>query len=139
MNHQLQDGIGYTEEYDPQFFSPRGKERAIAWGTSEECPCLLADSSADGGGYWSAAADGELRFQRCSACETFRHYPSRVCPNCQLVPLHLGALGRYCGQPRILCNLDAPPEALLAGLPVRIWFERRGDIAVPQGAVGQTG
>ena len=44
-----------------------------------------------------------------------------------------------CGQPRILCNLDAPPEALLAGLPVRIWFERRGDVAVPQGAVGQTG
>lgn len=36
MAHQLYGGIGFTEEYDLHFFSRHGKERAIAWGTSEE-------------------------------------------------------------------------------------------------------
>ncbi len=44
MAHQLHGGIGYTEEYDLHFFSRRGKERAIAWGSSEECLSFLADT-----------------------------------------------------------------------------------------------
>lgn len=35
--HILHGGIGYTEEYDLHFFSRRGKERALAWGTPDEC------------------------------------------------------------------------------------------------------
>lgn len=47
LAHQLHGGIGYTEEYDLHFFSRRGKERAVAWGSSEECLGFLADSLAE--------------------------------------------------------------------------------------------
>ena len=42
LAHQLHGGIGVTEEYDLHFFSLRAKERAIAWGTADECVGLLA-------------------------------------------------------------------------------------------------
>ncbi|MCC6382751.1 MAG: hypothetical protein IT304_09585, partial [Dehalococcoidia bacterium] len=42
--HQLHGGIGITEEYDLHFFSRHGKERAVAWGTYEECLGYLADT-----------------------------------------------------------------------------------------------
>ena len=42
--HQLHGGIGMTEEYDLHFFSRHGKERALAWGTYEECISCLADT-----------------------------------------------------------------------------------------------
>jgi alkylation response protein AidB-like acyl-CoA dehydrogenase len=42
LAHQLHGGIGVTEEYDLHFFSLRAKERAIAWGTPEECVDLVA-------------------------------------------------------------------------------------------------
>lgn len=47
LAHQLHGGIGYTEEYDLHFFSRRGKERALAWGSSEECLGYLADTIAE--------------------------------------------------------------------------------------------
>ncbi len=47
LAHQLHGGIGYTEEYDLHFFSRRGKERALAWGSSEECLSYLADTIAE--------------------------------------------------------------------------------------------
>lgn len=42
MAHQLHGGIGVTNDYDLQFLSRRGKERAVSWGTAEECLRLLA-------------------------------------------------------------------------------------------------
>jgi alkylation response protein AidB-like acyl-CoA dehydrogenase len=42
--HQLHGGIGITEEYGLHFFSRHGKERALAWGTFEECLGELADT-----------------------------------------------------------------------------------------------
>lgn len=44
LAHQLHGGIGFTEEYDLHFFSRRGKERAISWGTKEECLAVIAES-----------------------------------------------------------------------------------------------
>lgn len=44
MSHQLHGGIGVTEDYDLHFFSRRGKERALSWGTAEECLALVAES-----------------------------------------------------------------------------------------------
>lgn len=44
MAHQLHGGIGFTEEYDLHFFSRRGKQRAVAWGTADECLAVIADS-----------------------------------------------------------------------------------------------
>jgi uncharacterized OB-fold protein len=32
--------------------------------------------------FYEAAGRGELRFQRCTACGRFRHYPRPVCPAC---------------------------------------------------------
>ena len=45
--HQLHGGIGVTEEYDLHFFSRHGKERAISWGTYEECMNYLAGTLTD--------------------------------------------------------------------------------------------
>lgn len=42
--HHLHGGIGITDEYGLHFFSRHGKERALAWGTNEECLRLLADT-----------------------------------------------------------------------------------------------
>jgi len=32
--------------------------------------------------FWTAGAEGKLRFQRCQACRTYLHPPSPVCPTC---------------------------------------------------------
>jgi hypothetical protein len=32
--------------------------------------------------FYEAARRGELRFQRCTACRTWRHYPRPACPAC---------------------------------------------------------
>ena len=45
--HILFGGIGYTEEYDLHFFSRRGKERALAWGSADECLRLAAETLAE--------------------------------------------------------------------------------------------
>jgi len=44
MAHQLHGGIGLVTEYDLHFFSLRGKQAALSWGTSEECLSLVADT-----------------------------------------------------------------------------------------------
>ncbi len=35
------------------------------------------------GEFYGWCGKQELRFQRCGACETFRHPPRPLCPNCQ--------------------------------------------------------
>ena len=42
LPHQLHGGIGVTEEYDLHFFTRRGKDRAIAWGSADETMRQLA-------------------------------------------------------------------------------------------------
>jgi uncharacterized OB-fold protein len=32
--------------------------------------------------YWDRTARGELSFQRCADCKTFRHPPGPICPHC---------------------------------------------------------
>lgn len=32
--------------------------------------------------FYEAAKRGELRFQRCTQCRTWRHYPRPACPQC---------------------------------------------------------
>jgi alkylation response protein AidB-like acyl-CoA dehydrogenase len=43
--HQLHGGQGYIEENDLYFFTIRGKDRALAWGTAEECLEIVARSA----------------------------------------------------------------------------------------------
>jgi alkylation response protein AidB-like acyl-CoA dehydrogenase len=42
--HQLHGGIGFIEEYDLYFFSLRGKQHALAWGSAEECLAIIGDT-----------------------------------------------------------------------------------------------
>lgn len=37
----------------------------------------------DSAPFWAAAARGELRVQRCSACGRMRHPPRPMCPHCR--------------------------------------------------------
>jgi uncharacterized protein len=42
----------------------------------------LPQPSRDNAEFYAAAASGELRFQRCTPCGRFRHYPRPACPSC---------------------------------------------------------
>ena len=42
----------------------------------------LPQPTLDNHPFYEAAKRGELRFQRCSACGEFRHYPRPICPHC---------------------------------------------------------
>lgn len=41
--HQLHGGIGITDEYGLHMFFRSGRERAVAWGSPEECLAIVAD------------------------------------------------------------------------------------------------
>ena len=47
LAHQIHGGNGIIEENDLYFFTLRGKERSLAWGTAEECLALAAESVAE--------------------------------------------------------------------------------------------
>ena len=42
----------------------------------------LPQPTRDDAEFWAATRRGELRFQRCTACGRFRHYPRPTCPGC---------------------------------------------------------
>jgi alkylation response protein AidB-like acyl-CoA dehydrogenase len=44
LAQQLHGGQGFIEENDLYFFTLRGKDRALSWGTAEECLALLGES-----------------------------------------------------------------------------------------------
>ena len=43
LGHQIHGGNGVIEENDLYFFTLRGKERALSWGSAEECLALMAE------------------------------------------------------------------------------------------------
>ena len=47
LAHQIHGGNGVIEENDLYFFTLRGKERSLAWGTADECLALAADAVAE--------------------------------------------------------------------------------------------
>lgn len=36
----------------------------------------------DGDPYWAGAAEGELRYRKCGACDAAIFYPRSICPTC---------------------------------------------------------
>ncbi len=42
----------------------------------------LPQPGPDNAPFYEAAERGELRFQQCTACGAFRHYPRPACPKC---------------------------------------------------------
>ncbi len=47
---------------------------------ADEMP--LPQPTLDGAPFYEAARRGEIRFQKCSSCGLFRHYPRPICPRC---------------------------------------------------------
>lgn len=48
----------------------------------DEAMIPLPVPNADNQGFWDACARGELRLQRCSTCQAWRHPPRPMCPHC---------------------------------------------------------
>jgi len=53
-----------------------GDARPITRGLPRPAP------TRDAAPFYEAVTRGELRFQRCSGCGAFRHYPRPTCPSC---------------------------------------------------------
>lgn len=50
--------------------------------TAPDAPRILPPDTALSRPYWEGCRAGELRLQRCSACERFQFYPRIVCSHC---------------------------------------------------------
>ncbi len=115
----------------------------------------------DNEGFWSAAAEGRLVTQRCTACGRLSHPPRPMCPDCHSLDqefidvagtgtiysysiLHhpqnpafeypvVAVLVELDEGPRILSNLmGCPPDLVHIGMAVQVTFEPAAhDTAVP--------
>ena len=111
--------------------------------------------------YWEGTALGELRFQRCRACDSTYFPPQPFCPECasddievvrssgrgslySYVITHRAAPGLTAPYviavveleegPRLLTNVvdvEPDPDVLPIDLPVEVVFETVGEIALP--------
>lgn len=112
--------------------------------------------------FWEGARVGELRIQRCNACEKAYFPPRPFCPACgsrdvSVVkasgratlysfiinhmpapgyenPFSVGVVTLEEG-PRMMCNIvdcEQTPEAIKVDMPLEVTFEDRGDVVVPQ-------
>ena len=116
---------------------------------------------ADTGPYWEGIAGGQLRLQRCDACQAVVFYPRAVCPRCLASPLRWftaagtgriysytvahRAFGEFASQApftvalidldegaRMMARIvDADPGAARIGLPVRMVVRPIGDADLP--------
>jgi uncharacterized OB-fold protein len=116
---------------------------------------------ADTGPYWEGIAGGELRLQRCQACDTVVFYPRAVCPHCLASPLGWftaagtgrvysytvahRAFGEFAGQApftvalidldegvRMMARIvDADPGGVRIGMPVQMVVRQIGDADLP--------
>jgi hypothetical protein len=71
--------------------------------------------------YWAAGRAGELRFQRCAACKTWRHPPGPMCPQCLSME---SEWGRASGKATLLSWVVVHPPVLPA------WKERTPFVVV---------
>ena len=111
--------------------------------------------------FWTAGADGELRFQRCGDCRRYVHPPAPRCPYCLdggLAPEAVSGRGtlhsftvnhqqwipgsdRYVvglvtideqDDVRLMTNVvDCDEESLAVGMPVEVVFEQVEDVWLP--------
>jgi uncharacterized OB-fold protein len=105
--------------------------------------------------FWEGTAAGELRIQRCAGCGALRHPPGPMCPGCgaakpeYIVAAGTGEVYSYVVQHhppvpgkslpivvalvqltegvRMVGELQASPERVRVGLPVRVEFARVDD------------
>lgn len=112
--------------------------------------------------FWDGAAAGELRIQRCLDCGRAYFYPRPACPHCGSSTVEWftasgdATLHSYTITHRAAPGFDAPyaiavvelaegarmmanivgveptPENLVLDMPLRVTFEQRGGITLPQ-------
>jgi uncharacterized protein len=117
---------------------------------------IPVDDDHDTGGFFEAAARGELVMYRCSGCETVLHVPRKYCRHCgswdgSWLPvrgratLYSWTVVTHQVHPayptpytvvlvdlddlpgaRLVGNVPGAPE-LTAGQPMEVWFENLGD------------
>jgi uncharacterized OB-fold protein len=122
---------------------------------------VLPELTPENAFFWTGGAAGELRILRCSACRTWIHPPSPICPHCrsrELAPEVASGRGtlltwtvhhqRWGALPvpyviaiveldeqaglRLLTNLvDVPEGRLRSGLRVAVRFESVEDVWLP--------
>jgi len=116
--------------------------------------------NADDRFFWEGAAEGKLLLQWCTGCDTVRHPPSPMCPRCHSLAWEAReASGRgtvyswvlshhpTAGDPtprivvlvelaegvRLVSNLaGVEPSAVRNDMAVEVFFERFGDVTLPQ-------
>lgn len=110
--------------------------------------------------YWQGAREGKLLLRRCQRCGAISHPPRPLCPSCWsddldwieasgrghvvtattvhqppspafTVPYVL-AIVRLAEGPQMMANLLCDPAAVRIGMAVKVTFERRGDLTIPQ-------
>ena len=111
--------------------------------------------------FWDGAAAGELRVQRCRGCSRHFFYPRLACPRCGSGDVEwVRASGRATLYSYVINHRPAPgydppyaiavveleegvrmmtnivhteitPENLVLDMPLRVVFEKRGDMALP--------
>jgi len=111
--------------------------------------------------FWTAGADGRLRFLRCHDCYTYIHPPTPVCPKCTsrsltpepvtgrgtvvtftvnhqdwglLAPPYVIAIVELVEQPglRLTTNLvNVDADAVRSGMDVQVHFEPVDDVWLP--------
>lgn len=124
-------------------------------------PRVLPSIDEPSGFFWTAGADGRLRFLRCSACSYFIHPPAPYCPRCggrDAAPEAVAGRGKLYSytvnhQPwdgssdvyiiglvamdeqrdlRLLTNLvDLAPDDVCIGMPVEVIFEEHPPVYLP--------
>lgn len=112
--------------------------------------------------FYDACARGELHLQRCNDCQAWVFYPRHWCTACYSPSLQWQAVSgegelfsysvvsyapypcyddvpyvlatvRLQEGPQIMTNLiDCDPSQVRVGMAVRVTFEHRGDLSVPQ-------
>jgi len=112
--------------------------------------------------FWDGTAAGELRLQRCRDCGTAYFYPRPLCPSCGsstvdwftasgrgtlysytinhrpapgFEPPYAIAVVELAEGPRMLANIvgiENTPENLVLDMELRVTFEERGDVMLPQ-------
>jgi uncharacterized OB-fold protein len=111
--------------------------------------------------FWDGCAAGELRMQRCRACDDLYFPPRPACPKCLsddvswetlsgkgtlhtyvinhraapgFEPPYAIAVVQLDEGPRMMSNIvgvEQTPEALVLDMALEVTFEPRGDVSVP--------
>jgi len=128
---------------------------------SEALPRKLPALTPETEAFWTGGSDGQLLIQRCGSCGRYQHPPLPLCPCCRtetMAPVPVSGRGTVKtftvnhqqwikdldptfvfaavelpeqAELYVFSNVLAPPDAVRAGMPVKVCFEHREDVWLP--------